>query len=304
MKGDVEFDDQQMASLATSGGKTFTADVNILDDWDSDDGICSSRSPKKTCGRIAKLVLFLVCFFGLLALFSAGVMILSSNMFNGNDPEEIADEEQTVDGEVPNLIFEPRIDKHDTLIHCSYDSSVTRPYLKRMNSFIKNLNKDSYNSRDCNDDVTQNGDRPCRFNMSQLGNVCTKKRKYGFDDCRVCVALTLEPKIEWRPLPYENSSVPMEIRERYRSNAVPVTCRGETPSDEENMGPITYYPPEGFHYKFFPYLEQESYNTPLVMVHFENPGKLMNLRIQCFAWAKNIDHNKNEGLTKFELYLE
>lgn len=297
MKEKAEFD-QQMVALAEMDEDTSK---NILEEWDSDDGLCSSRSHAKTCKRVGKLFLFLVCFFGLLILFSAGVMILFNYVFNGKRHEE---EPQISEIKVPELIYEPKVDSSDSLVYCRYNDFEIRPYVKRMNSFIKHLNPTSVNSQDCNDNVTKSTERPCRFDMSQLGNVCVKKRKFGFDDCRLCIALTLEKVVDWQPIAYDNESVPMEIRDRYDNNAVTVSCHGLQPADDENMGPVAYYPPEGFHFKYFPYQEQEGYNTPLVMIHFKNPSKFVQIVVECKAWAKNIVHAENEGIVTFKMYLE
>lgn len=133
MKENAEFD-QQMVTLAEMDED---ASKNILEEWDSDDGLCSSRSSAKTCKRVGKLFLFLVCFFGLLILFSAGVMILFNYVFNGKRHEE---EPQISEIKVPELIYEPKVDSSDSLIYCRYNDFEIRPYVKRMNSFIKHLN--------------------------------------------------------------------------------------------------------------------------------------------------------------------
>lgn len=133
MKEKAEFD-QQMVALAEMDEDTSK---NILEEWDSDDGLCSSRSHAKTCKRVGKLFLFLVCFFGLLILFSAGVMILFNYVFNGKRHEE---EPQISEIKVPELIYEPKVDSSDSLVYCRYNDFEIRPYVKRMNSFIKHLN--------------------------------------------------------------------------------------------------------------------------------------------------------------------
>ena len=124
--------DQYMMTQAESDGETFK---NILEEWDSDDGICSGQSPAKTCKRIGKIFLFLICFFGLLIMFSVGVMVLFNNIFNRKKQEE-----PIFDIAVPGLIFEPQLNKNNALVHCSYDAHETRPYIKRMNLFMKKLN--------------------------------------------------------------------------------------------------------------------------------------------------------------------
>jgi hypothetical protein len=46
-----------------------------------------------------------------------------------------------------------------------------------------------------------------------------------------------------------------------------VDCRGENPADEEGMGPIEYFPKSrGFPSYYFPFENQEAYESPLVAV--------------------------------------
>lgn len=54
-------------------------------------------------------------------------------------------------------------------------------------------------------------------------------------------------------------------------NTVWVTCEGENPADIENIGPIEYYPRQGFPGYYFPYENSEGYLSPLVAVHFMKP---------------------------------
>lgn len=54
-------------------------------------------------------------------------------------------------------------------------------------------------------------------------------------------------------------------------NTVWVSCEGENPADVENIGPIEYYPRQGFPGYYFPYENSEGYLSPLVAVHFTKP---------------------------------
>jgi hypothetical protein len=50
-----------------------------------------------------------------------------------------------------------------------------------------------------------------------------------------------------------------------------VSCEGENPADIENVGPVKYYPRQGFPGYYYPYENSEGYLSPLVAVHFERP---------------------------------
>jgi len=58
-------------------------------------------------------------------------------------------------------------------------------------------------------------------------------------------------------------------------NTVWISCEGEYPADVENVGTINYYPIRGIPGYYFPYYQQEGYQTPFVFVHLQKPyGKL------------------------------
>lgn len=52
-----------------------------------------------------------------------------------------------------------------------------------------------------------------------------------------------------------------------------VTCEGENPADIENIGPIQFFPSAGFSGKYFPFMNQDGYLSPLVAVYFEKPTR-------------------------------
>lgn len=51
--------------------------------------------------------------------------------------------------------------------------------------------------------------------------------------------------------------------------------------DEENMGNVTIYPEAGFPRVFYPYLNQEGFRSPLVMIKFNTPANGIAINIIC-----------------------
>merc|ERR1712027_219753 len=83
-----------------------------------------------------------------------------------------------------------------------------------------------------------------------------------------------------------------------------VTCQGENPADVEGFDSFEYFPKDaGLSETYFPYLNQDDYQSPLVAVQVNNanPGQL--LHIECRAWAKNMNYNRRDrvGIVRFEL---
>lgn len=107
-----------------------------------------------------------------------------------------------------------------------------------------------------------------------------------------------------------------------------MSCEGENPADLENVGPIKYYPRQGFPGYYYPYENSEGYLSPLVAVHFERPVReypyanchmrvVLNglftmflggiiINVECKAWAKNIKHDRADriGSVHFELMID
>jgi len=83
-------------------------------------------------------------------------------------------------------------------------------------------------------------------------------------------------------------------------------CHGQNPADKENMGPVKYYPDQGFSSSYFPYTKQPGYLSPFVFVQFLEPKESVMIAVECSAWAKNIKRDKKDrrGLVQFELMVD
>lgn len=150
---------------------------------------------------------------------------------------------------------------------------------------------------------------------------CVQENNYNYHKSAPCVFLKLNKIYDWIPHYYnESMDLPAIMPERLkdhikkeeadptsgRLNTVWVSCEGENPSDVENIGPVQYYPTQGFPGYFYPYQNSEGYLSPLVAVHFERPVRGIIINIECKAWAKNIIHDRKEriGSVHFELMID
>lgn len=50
-----------------------------------------------------------------------------------------------------------------------------------------------------------------------------------------------------------------------------VSCEGENPADVENIGPVEYFPGQGFPGYYYPFMNTEGYLSPLVAIQFKRP---------------------------------
>ncbi|KAL5281664.1 nrv2 family protein [Megaselia abdita] len=149
---------------------------------------------------------------------------------------------------------------------------------------------------------------------------CTQENNYSYHKSAPCIFLKLNKIYGWIPEFFNDSSdlpetMPkhlktyieqIQIKERHKMNTVWVSCEGENPADQENIGPINYLPFRGFPGYFYPYQNSEGYLSPLVAVHFQRPKRGIIINVECKAWARNIHHDRKEriGSVHFELLID
>uniref|UniRef100_A0A1B0GI31 Putative sodium/potassium-transporting atpase subunit beta-2 n=1 Tax=Lutzomyia longipalpis TaxID=7200 RepID=A0A1B0GI31_LUTLO len=149
---------------------------------------------------------------------------------------------------------------------------------------------------------------------------CTQENNYNYHKSSPCVFLKLNKIYGWIPEYYNDShylpdGMPQQLKDLVREeevktphtlNTIWVSCEGENPADIENVGPVRYYPRQGFPGYFYPYENSEGYLSPLVAVHFVRPVRGIIINIECKAWAKNIHHDRKEriGSVHFELMID
>lgn len=150
--------------------------------------------------------------------------------------------------------------------------------------------------------------------------VCTPENSFNFHKTAPCIFLKLNKIYGWRPEFYNDTqNLPMKMPEGLkkhitnvpdvrRRNTIWVSCEGENPADQENVGPIKIFPEDshGFPGFYYPYENAEGYLSPLVAVHFQRPRTGILINVECKAWAKNIVHNRQNklGSVHFELMID
>lgn len=150
---------------------------------------------------------------------------------------------------------------------------------------------------------------------------CTEKNLFNYHKSAPCIFLKLNKIYGWRPDFYNNtdelpSIMPESLKSHIRAlknedsrklNTIWVSCEGENPADQENIGPIEIIPKEqGFPGYYYPFENAEGYLSPLVAVHFRRLTRGILINVECKAWAKNIIHNRHEklGSVHFELMVD
>jgi len=185
-------------------------------------------------------------------------------------------------------------------------------WVTRTNEFLAPYNKkDITNGLDCpNENKTM--DQFCKFDLSQLGD-CGTMENYGFDKGTPCLMIKLNKIFGLEHTYYTKEGdfpdeTPMEVKNRMKAaknkNQVWLHCKGENAADRENLGEIEYFPSEaGFPSHFFPFMNQDDYQSPLVAVHLKNPKEGVLIHMECRAWADNIKYMKRERMGRVHMEI-
>lgn len=213
----------------------------------------------------------------------------------------------------PRLAFHPNPDGKSNLIR--FEKARPDTYMKHINATEKLLSEyvaSRWDHRfwiDCDDYDSYRPEETysetCHFKLSQLGEECFKDN-FGYKSGKPCILFNLERIFRWLPAPYNNKSVPDNIRDLWSMYSITLKCCGRDPVSNDSIGPIEYYPKDGFHFKYFPFTGQHTWRTPLVFVRFAGPAPAITLFIECRIYARNIKHNNrlDTGMVSFELLVD
>ncbi|XP_050418149.2 sodium/potassium-transporting ATPase subunit beta [Patella vulgata] len=255
-------------------------------------------------------ILYILVMWVILALVLVGFMAVFYVVIDWNYP--------TLQGpdsilQTPGLSFRPQPDSMSTVIRfVKGDATTYANYLDHTEAYLRyyeNENQQGENYIDCSsirERRKENFNKVCRFDVTSLGSDCVKQQNFGFDDGQPCILLKLNKIFNWIPEEYTNETIPSAIGGSWSQWSITVNCEGENAADKENIGQLFYFPAEGFHFKYFPYLNQQGYRSPLVFVRFDEPRPGTLIMVTCKAYAKNIVHNTIAlaGQVHFELLVD
>lgn len=173
----------------------------------------------------------------------------------------------------------------------------------------------------CDFNTTINGPGPnkvCAIKTDSFGP-CSTKNSYGYIESKPCVFLKLNKIFGWEPDYYDNvnelpEEMPKILKDKIKTlppnelKQVWISCEGHNKLDNENIGPISYYPTPGFPFFYYPYKNVQDYLSPLVAVQFENPKMNILIGVECRAWAKNIIYSGSlrdrKGSVSFQINID
>ncbi|XP_018899561.2 sodium/potassium-transporting ATPase subunit beta-2 [Bemisia tabaci] len=287
-------------------------------------------STNEILGRTLKswggLLIFYAIFYSVLALLFAICMKVLLSTLNDQSPRWQL--ESSIIGTNPGLGYRPmspNVDDGSVIWYQHKNATNIKIWTSSLDTFLQgyrdpqSLPGGVTNQVICDYEKGPSRGKVCDVDMSRFGP-CTSETGYGFPQSKPCIFIKLNRIYGWVPDFYNDSrdlprDMPESLKKHIRTITDPkqlrtvwVSCHGEGPADVENVGPIKYYPQQGFPGYFYPFENTEGYLSPLVAVHFQNP-KLNNLiNIECRAWAKNIIYRKSlhhrEGSVHFELLID
>jgi sodium/potassium-transporting ATPase subunit beta len=266
-----------------------------------------------------QIVVFYLVFYSCLVGFFAVQLALFFTTIDSNEPK--LQYKQSILKGYPGMGYKPQPDITTTLIRFEQGQPESySKYTTQIQTFAADYEYDQQsgdNYQDCSGySENPNPDKVCRFLLrdpskdTQMFQSCVKDKDYGYDEGQPCVLLKLNKIFDWMPELYTNGSITSEANEtlgdRYHPDYIGVSCQGENPADVENLGPIEYEPPSGFHKKYYPYRNQEGYRQPIVFAKFKKPKNGVLIQVWCKAWAENIYHHKLDkaGSVRFELLID
>ena len=185
-------------------------------------------------------------------------------------------------------------------------------WANRTSNFLSNYKNNGKVCSPTNPPKTTLGEA-CQFKTTNLGPCA--KGNHGYDTGSPCIFLKLNNIYGLRHDYYnDTANLPEKMPEhlvthikaqRYK-NQVWVDCRGENAADREHLKRMKYYPAtRGFPAYYFPYVKQDTYESPVVAVQFPNLPVGQLVHVECRAWAGNIGYEKRDriGISHFEIMV-
>lgn len=292
--------------------------------WNSDSHEFLGRTAKSWGG----ILIFYVIFYGVLAVFFAICMKIWIGAIDERYPTWQL--EESIIGTNPGMGFRPlpsSADEGSLIWYQAKNKTNIDSWVNNINKFLikynnsEKLPEHGHNQIICHYDRPPQPNKVCAVDInSKAWGPCVEKEKYGFTSSSPCIFLKLNRIYGWVPEYYNDtknlpSEMPESLKNHIRSindtkelNTIWVSCYGEAPADRENVGPIQYYPRQGFPGYYYPYKNVEGYLSPLVAIHLQRPALHSLINIECRAWAKNILYKRSlhnrEGSVHFELMID
>jgi len=210
----------------------------------------------------------------------------------------------------------------------------------QLDTFLTKYESQSENliSCDYSGDNKATKDKACRVDLTQFSIACNRTNNYGYQAGEPCIILKLNKIYGWEPEgygldgsgKYDEKLLNDELEEAVKDKGMPAdlsdyikkgvttnkpetylktvwfSCEGENPTDKENLGPLEFFPQPGVPGFYYPYYNQDGYQTPMVFAKLKKPVQGVLINVECKAWAKNVHPNRllRLGSVHFEILID
>ncbi|XP_045761498.1 sodium/potassium-transporting ATPase subunit beta-1-like [Maniola jurtina] len=231
--------------------------------YDPEDKTFLGRTPK----RWGIVFAFYAVFYAVLALMFALCMAGLFSVIDDKKPTFIL--ESSLIGANPGVASRPRA------ILLNTQNSSFQSYIDELEEFLKPFENETWVSSK---------------------EKCTKEDNYGFPESP-CIFVKLNKIYGWKPDFFSASELPADMTEDLKEyindlaeierQQVWISCW-----DERNNTQIEYPWGRGLPGRFYPFLNQEDYISPLLPIKVTPPTNTI-VAVRCRAWARNIVYNKS-----------
>lgn len=301
--------------MSDSGAKERSGFSNFI--YNPAAGTWFTRTPSSWL----KITLFYIIYYCGLTAFFAGMLAVFIYAFT-DDTAPVLTGGYSVLPQNPGMGFRPMPNIEKTMItYNMQDDDTIAGYKSNFHYFLQPNKTDGVTPSDVNyltgqdtskhgkfrdctpeemGDPAKSSDKPCSYRVDEMVQVqkeCILKGDYGYTEGQPCVIIKINKVFQFIPELKKDSEDFLQIE-----------CKGEHPADVDNIGAVEYYPKAGFDMKFFPYLNQDNYLSPLVFVKFRNPTLGVLIQVVCQPTnVKNIEQKKQsrgDGRVHFELMID
>ncbi|XP_032668439.1 sodium/potassium-transporting ATPase subunit beta-2-like [Odontomachus brunneus] len=282
------------------------------------------------CGHPPKkwgyTLIFYTCFFaGLAVLFSICMKGMLATLSTQKPKWTLKD---SLIGTNPGLGFRPiaeNADERSLIWYKASNATEVQKWTQLLDTFLEQyidpslLPDGGRTQQICNYTMPAKNGNVCAVDVNNWGP-CSPSQQYGFNNSAPCIFIKLNKIYGWIPEYYNDtenlpSEMPDSLVDYIKTvntswlNTVWVSCKGENPHDNENIGKLNYYPRgHGFPGFYYPYENLPGYLSPVVAVHFLRPTRNLIINVECRAWAKNIQYSsyrsEKKGAVHFELMVD
>lgn len=262
----------------------------------------------KFCAFYATFYFWLMCFFCVLLFGFWALRIRGQSLPVYYNQESVMHYKKVN----PGLGFRPHLNPESELVYIDINNSDAN--VQSMNNFLEKYQKNKENT------YVNGHDEQVSFNIDEIlgDSPCSPANNYSMNTKSPCVAVKMNRIVGWLPEPVNLDQLPAGLNETIKElndekSYVYISCTGQEGTDSDQLKEIDYYSSHssnkvgGIDFKYFPYMNQPSFVSPLVFVHFKDVSINTLINVVCKAYAGNIDNSdrlNQRGMIKFQLYVE